>query len=87
MKLDDQVAGIRCSEVLARLSDYLDGEVSPDERARIEAHVQACENCARFGGAFAATVGALRRTLGAEAAPATLLARAPGLPDPTSSER
>ncbi len=30
----------------ARLSDYLDGELSPAERAELEAHLAACEACA-----------------------------------------
>ena len=64
------VAGLSCSDVLARLSDYLDGDLSPDARDRVEAHLRGCEGCARFGGDFQATVTALR----------THLARG-GLPD------
>ena len=29
-----------------RLSAWLDGELSPDERAEVEAHLAACEECA-----------------------------------------
>ena len=63
MAVDREVAGIRCTEVLAHLSDYLDGSVSPELRGRIEAHVGACAWCERFGGAFSATVTRLRTQL------------------------
>lgn len=59
--------GLRCGEVLADLSAYCDGELSGARRAAIEAHVRTCPDCARFGGAFAATLRALREQLGAPA--------------------
>jgi predicted anti-sigma-YlaC factor YlaD len=39
-----------------RLSEYLDGELSPAERASIEAHLDCCENCRR-------TLGELRHVV------------------------
>lgn len=57
------VAGITCGAVLTALSDYIDGDASPALRARIEAHLAGCDVCERFGGRFAAAVGALRRRL------------------------
>jgi hypothetical protein len=33
------------NEIINQLSAYLDGELSPDERARIDAHVTACDEC------------------------------------------
>jgi anti-sigma factor RsiW len=59
------ISGLSCSDVLARLSDYVDGELGADERARVEDHLRGCDGCARFGGAFRATVRALREHLGA----------------------
>jgi len=59
------IAGLSCSDVLARLSDYLDGDLPAEERARVEEHLRGCEGCARFGGEFAATVRGLRAHLGA----------------------
>lgn len=61
--LNRVVAGIRCIEVLELLSDYLDGEVSSEDRARIEAHLRGCDQCERFGGHMASVVKSLRETL------------------------
>ena len=68
MPLDEVVAGISCGDVLANLSDYLDGELAPDRRAAVAAHVVACSNCARFGGMFTAVVAQVRAQLADEPA-------------------
>lgn len=62
--MEREVAGIRCGEVLERLSDYVDGELDAPTRAKVEAHVLGCELCERFGGRFAAVIQRLRRVLG-----------------------
>lgn len=61
--LDRDVAGIRCREVLAELSDYLDGELAQDRVAQINAHLRGCTNCERFGGRFRTVVTAIREVL------------------------
>lgn len=58
-----RVAGLWCSDVLARLSDYLDGDLSSEEKAQVEAHVRDCTVCAEFGGVFEASLRRLRNTL------------------------
>ncbi len=58
-----EVAGLRCVEVLAALSDYLDGALPDADVRRITAHVAGCHWCERFGGSFGAAVAALRSTL------------------------
>lgn len=55
--------GLTCGQVLARLSDYVDGELSASDHAAVAAHVRDCPDCARFGGAFAAVLDGLRRRL------------------------
>lgn len=60
---DRSVAGIRCTEVLADLSDYFDGELTSERRTQIEAHLYGCDWCERFGGDFSAAIVALRREL------------------------
>jgi len=57
------VAGLRCREVLADLSDYFDGELPPERVAQIDAHLAGCDWCERFGGRFAAVVRAFRAGL------------------------
>jgi len=59
-ELDRLVAGIRCRDVLADLSEYLDGELSPTRVAQIEQHLEGCDHCERFGGEFASVVTALK---------------------------
>lgn len=58
-----EVAGLRCIEVLAALSDYLDGALSEAEVQRMKAHVAQCQWCERFGGSFGEAVRALRVAL------------------------
>ncbi|MBI5507856.1 MAG: zf-HC2 domain-containing protein [Deltaproteobacteria bacterium] len=65
MAHDRDVAGIRCLEVLERLSAYLDHELCPEDVARIEAHLAGCDWCAKFGARFQGVVRELKRALSA----------------------
>lgn len=58
------VGGLRCSEVLAGLSDFLDGELEKSEVEKVEEHLLGCPNCERFGDNFGAMVVSLRRQSG-----------------------
>ena len=60
MASEREVAGVRCSEVLAELSEYLDGELPGPRRDQLQAHLQGCEACERFGGQFAQAIRQLR---------------------------
>jgi mycothiol system anti-sigma-R factor len=54
--------GIRCRDVIERLWDYLDGELSPERVAGIRAHLEACNGCRTvsvFEEAFLRTVHGL----------------------------
>lgn len=53
------VGGLWCSEVLEGLSDYLDGELSPEMSAMVEQHLTGCENCKRFGADMASMLNSL----------------------------
>jgi len=58
-----EVAGLKCSDVMADLSRYLDGDLPPVRAAQIEAHVSQCQQCARFGASFASLIDQVRDRL------------------------
>lgn len=58
--MEREIGGIRCSEVLARLADIVDGELAEVDRQRITAHVTACPECAKFGARYQDVIRALR---------------------------
>ena len=60
-----EVGGLACSEVLARLGDYVDGDLPRAETARVDVHLAGCTVCERFGGRYAAVVHHARERLGA----------------------
>jgi anti-sigma factor (TIGR02949 family) len=62
MSLDDEIAGLTCRQVLAVLSDYIDGALDEPTRDQLTRHVSACANCERFGGMFGQVVAQLRAT-------------------------
>lgn len=57
---DKTVGGLRCSQVLAVLSEYLDGELDSTMVKAIEKHLLGCANCERFGKSFGTMVVSLR---------------------------
>ena len=57
------VAGMKCSEVLGHLSDYIDGTLDAATRSNIEMHLRGCNWCEQFGGRFSEVVATLRRLL------------------------
>lgn len=39
---------MRCQELVELVSDYLEGALSPADRARFDAHLATCEGCTRY---------------------------------------
>ena len=39
---------LTCKEVVEIVSDYLEGALSAEDRARFDAHVSACEGCTSY---------------------------------------
>jgi anti-sigma factor RsiW len=39
---------IRCQELVEQVTDYLDDQIPPTERAEIDAHLALCDGCARW---------------------------------------
>ncbi len=57
------IAGLKCGDVLAVLSDFLDGELGAPQREQIIAHLRGCDWCEHFGGRFSEVIESLRREL------------------------
>ncbi len=58
--LDRVIAGLRCRDLLPQLSDYVDGKLSAKEVGRVDAHLQGCVHCEKFGGEYGALVAELK---------------------------
>jgi anti-sigma factor RsiW len=50
----------RCEQARALMSDYVDGELDPAERKRLERHVRFCDRCHTVLGNLRQTLGRLR---------------------------
>lgn len=50
-----------CAAGVELLMDYLEGELPPDVRAAIEAHVAGCDRCRAFVASYRETPAILRR--------------------------
>jgi len=74
-----EIGGLRCDQILEALDRYVDGLLTEEELAMVQVHVQECDNCRRFGGAYARVVQALRGPANSpmeEAVPPDVLRRA-----------
>jgi len=60
---------VRHERVAARLSDYLDGSLSPRDASRVEAHLLGCARCHRALGELQRTVDLLQQLRGSVEAP------------------
>jgi len=54
-------AGLHCGEVVAELTEHLDGRLSRDRAQRIDEHLEECAGCRRFESEVTAVVRALRQ--------------------------
>jgi anti-sigma factor RsiW len=45
-----------CRELVEVITDYLEGTISPAERARFEAHLAGCPHCTRYVAQFRTTI-------------------------------
>lgn len=50
-----------CREVVELITEYLEGGLSPLDRVRFEAHLEACEPCRAYLDQFRQTIAALGR--------------------------
>ena len=63
---------VPCSEVLARVYSYLDGEIEDKGFAQIREHLAECGPCLREYGLEEAVKRLVQKCCGSEAAPRTL---------------
>ena len=52
--------GLWCRDVLVLLDDFVDARLEPDRLTSVLAHLAECDECSRFGTAYAGVVAALR---------------------------
>ena len=55
--MTDAIEQLSCQEVVELVTDYLEGALPAEERARFEQHLESCEGCRRY-------VEQMRMTLG-----------------------
>jgi mycothiol system anti-sigma-R factor len=64
-----------CREVLDRVYEYLDREMTSDDCDKIRVHLEECAHCLRQYNLDEALKALIRRSCGCEPAPQTLRAR------------
>lgn len=52
---------LKCSEIVAQASDYLEKELPFSHRLQYQAHLLMCSNCRRFSRQFSAAVTMIRQ--------------------------
>lgn len=62
---------IACQQAVELVTDYLEGALSPRDRARFEAHLGECPHCHEYFAQIRATIAALGRVEPEELAPET----------------
>ena len=53
--------GLVCREAVALMTDYLDGQLSERDAARLEGHLSACPHCSEYLAQLRVTIDALGR--------------------------
>ena len=57
----DYPIGITCQELVELVTDYLEGALSTEQRARFEAHLSTCPGCEDYLQQMRLTIGATGR--------------------------
>mgnify|MGYP001274109137 CR=1 FL=1 len=71
----DDHGGADCSETLHRLYEFLDGEMTPEDTVKIQAHLLECGPCMAEHDRETAMKALLRRACACEPAPVELRMR------------
>ena len=72
-----------CEEIRRLASDYLDGDISEEDRQRILNHLEECEHCPTFFETLRATISSLG-SLPARAVPRSLKQKLLDIPEEES---
>jgi anti-sigma factor RsiW len=65
----EQLMTCTCENIEERLSDYLDGLLTPDERREFDLHANSCESCSQLVASISQLVGSMRSMEQIEAPP------------------
>ncbi len=69
---DDAASRTDCSEALLRAYEFLDGELGPDDCAKIQAHLEECRPCLKEYDLDTTLKALIKRSCGSEPAPDAL---------------
>jgi len=69
---------ITCQQILQTLTEYLEGDLSPEEKRDFEQHMEGCEPCHAFFRTYDKSRELARRTLREDDIPAELQERVRG---------
>lgn len=58
---DDDHGGLTCAELVMLVTEYLDGALSAEDRARFEKHTRACPDCSEHLEQIRLTISAAGR--------------------------
>jgi anti-sigma factor RsiW len=50
-----------CQELVELVTDYFEGALPPDERERLEAHLESCRDCVAYVGQMRTTIAIIGR--------------------------
>jgi anti-sigma factor RsiW len=59
--IDNDLPELPCRELVELITDYLEGQLSPQDRVRFEAHLVQCEACRTYMDQFRQTIRVLGR--------------------------
>jgi mycothiol system anti-sigma-R factor len=71
-RTSDEAERTDCSEALLRVYEYLDGELGPEEVAKIQAHLHECGPCLKEYDLDTTLKALIKRSCGREPAPDSL---------------
>ncbi len=46
--MTETIAKLSCQELVELVTDYLEGALPAEDRARFDAHIEACDGCTRY---------------------------------------